>query len=275
MNKTQKHIRILLILIATLIIAGCAPTATLDLYKNKTARQIFTSGEHAMAKGDYEQAVQDFEALDTLYPFGPFAEQGQLDIIFAYYKNNDPASALGAADRYIRLYPRSPNVDYAYYMKALINYGRGETWFQHVFPTDPAQRDLGYMEQSFRDFNELSRRFPDSPYAQDARMRMAYIRNLLAQHELNIAQYYMRHKAYVAAANRAGGIVENYQGAPQVIPALGIMVEAYRALGETRLANNVLQVLELNFPNAAITKKLSGRPMNVNIPSPTYQKTHS
>jgi outer membrane protein assembly factor BamD len=253
----ERHLKISLVLVfLTTLLCACTPTTSVEAYKNKTAQEIFTSAEKHLAKEKYDIAVQEFEALDTLYPFGPYAEQGQLDIIYAYYKSGDFASALAAADRYIRLYPRSPNVDYAYYMKGLVNYGRGDNWFQRLFPTDPSQRDLNYMIQSFHDFHELVQRFPDSRYAPDARLRMLYIRNLLAQHELDVAKFYFRRKAYVAAANRAAGLVEMYPQAPQVVPALAIMVESYQALGETQMANDTLQVLVANYPNSGEAHRL-------------------
>ncbi len=237
--------------------AGCATTEPMAAYKNKSDEQIFESGERNLAKGKYDAAVKDFEALDTLYPFGEYTQQAQLDIIFAYYKNDDSASALAAADRYIRLYPRGPNVDYAYYLKGLVNFGRSENWYQKLFPTDISDRDLNYMEESFDDFNALVQRFPESPYAPDARKRMLYIRNILARHELKVAKFYYERKAYVAAANRGHYIVEHYQGAPEVIPALEIMIKSYRELGETNMANETAELLQRNYPDSPEAKSLA------------------
>lgn len=248
--------RNILILTALLILCGCATTAPFAAYKNKTAEQIYTEGESALAKGKYETASKSFEALDALYPFGPYSEQAQLDIIYAYYKNDDSVGALAAADRYIRLYPRNPNVDYAYYMKGLINFGRDHSWTKHFFHTNPANRDLSYLSESFNDFGELIETFPQSQYAPDARQRMIYIRNVMAQHSINVAEFYFERKAYVAAANRASDVVENFQGTPQVKTALVMMVKAYRALGEMDMANNALHVLELNYPNAKEVRRL-------------------
>lgn len=240
----------------SLFLVGCQTTTLEQQYQNQNEKQIFDRAERNLAKGNYETASKDFEALDTLYPFGSYAQQAQLDIIYAYYRNNDTDSALAAADRYIRLYPRSSDVDYAYYMKGLINMGAPETWIDRWIRTSPADRDTTGLDQAFKDFATLIQRFPQSDYAVDAKKRMAYIRNLLAAHHLRIAQYYFNRKAYVAAANRANDIVKDYQGAPQVIPALAMMVESYRALGENDLANAALQLLRDNYPNSPEAKRL-------------------
>src|SRR5690606_2658253 len=136
-------------IVLSLLFAGCASTTTAEKFKGQTAEQIFDGGEQALAKGKYSKAIEYFEGLDTLYPFGPYAQKAQLDIIFAYYKNGDYASALAAADRYIRLYPRDDHVDYAYYMRGIINYGRDDNWLQEKWGSDPAARDLTYKRQAF------------------------------------------------------------------------------------------------------------------------------
>lgn len=251
------HLSIIGILLTALCMTSCTPTTPAQRFKGMTSQQIFQGGEKALAKHKYDQASKYFEGLEALYPFGPYAQQGQLDIIYAYYKNGDPASALAAADRYIHLYPQSDNVDYAYYMKGLINFDRGRNWLQKTFKVSVAETDLSYLRQSFVDFNALLQRFPDSKYAPDAERRMVYIRNMLAQNELDTAQFYFRQKAYVAAANRATNIVQHYQGAPQVVDALVVLVKANRALGLNQQADNALQVLKMNYPNAKQLKNLS------------------
>lgn len=247
--KTKKVILVIISLL-TILLAGCKPTTLEQRFKGMTSQTIYAGGEKALAKHQYSEAVKYFEGLEAIYPFGPYAQRGQRDIIYAYYKNNDPVSALAAADRYIHLYPQSANVDYAYYMKGLVNYERGRSWIQNAFKVDPAENDLAYMQQSFVDFNELVGRFPDSKYTPDARKRMIYIRNVLAKSELEAAQFYLRQKAYVAAINRASYIVKHFQGAPEVKSALIIMVKANRALGLKGPADQALKVLQTNYPNA-------------------------
>jgi len=249
--------RLLILMVLVVFgVSGCASTTTAEKYKDHSAQQIYMSGAKEFQKGKYTKSITYFEALDSLYPFGPYNQQAQYDLITAYYKTGKAALALAAAERYIRLYPRAKNVDYAYYMKGVVNFGRDRNWLQKVFRTDPAQHDLNYMRQAFADFQTLVKRFPNSQYVPDAEKRMAYIRNLMAKHELEVAKFYFVRKTYVAAANRASGIVEHYEGAPQVIPALGIMVRSYRALNQTDMANDAMRVLAQSYPNSTTFKKL-------------------
>jgi outer membrane protein assembly factor BamD len=246
----------LFLVVGLLFLVGCASSSKEDVFKGMTETQIYVGGQQALAKGHYAKASQHYEALQANYPFGEHAEQVDRNIIYAYYKNGDAASALAAADRYIHLYPQSQYVDYAFYMKGLVNFDRGRTHLQEVVGVNPAQRDLKYMNQSFNAFSDLVQQYPRSPYSRDAHQRMIYIRNLLAQQQLEIAEFYFRRQVYVAAANRAGYIVRHYQGAPQVIPALVLMVKSYRALGLTEQANEALRVLQYSYPTAPETSTL-------------------
>lgn len=250
-------IRTIAFLIAACLLAGCKTVAPLDAYQGLSDQQIFQRGEQNLKKGHYEQAVKDLEALDTLYPFGQYSQQGQLDIVNAYYKSDDNDSALAAADRYIRLYPRADNVDFAYYMKGIINAGSKDNWFTKWMHATPAKLDVSSQQDALDNFSTLTDRYPNSQFAPEAHRRMVELRNLIAQHEIEIAQYYMRHKTYVAAANRAVGVLVHYQGSPQVPVALGIMVESYRALAEPTMADNALQVLMKKYPDSKQAKKLS------------------
>lgn len=252
----MKKIALIFILIA--LIAGCSKKNQ-DPYKSfrhQTSTAIFNGGERALANGDYSQAVKQFEALDAIYPFGPYAEQGQLDIIYAYYKNNDDPSALAAADRYIRLYPRGGNVDYAYYMRGIVGFTLGLSWLQKMVGTDPAPRDVSTLQQSFSSFATVVRLFPHSQYAPDSVLRMAYIRNLFARREIEIASFYMQKKAYVAAANRASYIVEHFEGSPEVVKALAIMVKAYRSMGLNKMADSTYAILRASYPNSPEVARL-------------------
>lgn len=225
-------------------------------YRKYTSAQLFYNGEYALYKENYEKAVKNLEALDAIYPFGPDSQQAQLDIIYAYHLDNDDASAVAAADRYVRLYPRGEHVDYAYYMRGLIGFSEGLTWLQRLSNVDPAPRDISSLRQSYGAFSMLSQYFPDSTYTPNAELRMRYIRNLMARRELIIANFYMQRKAYVAAINRASYVIEHYQGSPQVIDALGVMVKAYRALGLTKLANQSYDLLASNYPDSKLTQQL-------------------
>lgn len=199
-----------------------------------------------MADGDYERAIKYYEGLESRYPFGRYAMQAQLDVAYAYYKNDEPESAIAAADRFIKLHPRNPYVDYAYYIKGVVHFTQNLTFLSRFFPTDSSQRDPGSTLSAFNDFSELVRRFPDSEYADDARSRMIYLRNNLAMSELHIARYYMKREAYIAAANRAKKIVEKYQRTPAVKEALQILVAAYQKMDMPQLASDAERVLALN-----------------------------
>jgi len=238
-----------LLLVATLA-AGCG---WLPKPKDETAgwsaSRLYSAARAAMSEGDWETAIKYLETLEARYPFGRYAQQAQLEVAYAYYKYDEPESALAAADRFIKLYPRHPHVDYAWYLKGLINFNRGRGFLDRIFPKDPARLDQTALRQAYRDFGELVRRFPDSRYAPDARQRMVYLRNVMAEHEVVVAEFYMERRAYVAAVNRARQVVERYDGAPAMADALAILVRAYRALDLPRLAADAERVLRLNFPD--------------------------
>lgn len=240
--------RIIALIIATCLFAACKTTSSLDAYNGFSDKQIFERAEKNMHKGSYEQAAKDFEALDTLYPFGEYSQQSQLDIINAYYKGGDRDSALASADRYIRLYPRADNVDYAYYMKGMINKGGKRAWYEKWINAEPASRDVSAQKEAFENFTTLTERFPNSKYTPEALGYMAELRSQIAQHTLEVAQYYLRHKTYIAAANRAVQVLENYPGSLQVAPALDIMAQSYHALNEPDMADEARRVLQDKFP---------------------------
>ena len=214
-----------------------------------SASQIYTAGKTALREGDYEQAVKYFEILESRYPFGRYAQQAQLEVAYAYYKYDEPESAVAAADRFIKLHPRHPHVDYAYYLKGLVNFNRSSGLAERLFPQDPSTRDPGSARQAFFDFRELVQKYPDSRYAQDAAKRMHFLRTTLAKYELNVAQYYLRRGANVAAANRAKYVVEHYDGAPVMPDALIVLAEAYRKMGFEDLARDAERVLDANYPD--------------------------
>jgi outer membrane protein assembly factor BamD len=231
----------------------------IDETKNWSANRFYTEAKDAMDSGDYALAAKHFETLQARYPVGRLAQQAQLEIIYAYYKDSEPASAIAAADRFIKLHPRHPYVDYAYYLKGLTNFNQGRGLIERIIPQDVTQRDPGAARQSFQDFSELAQRFPQSKYTEDATLRMAYLRNNLAQYEVNVAEYYMTRGAYLAAANRGIYVVENYQRTPAVAGALTVMAKAYKVMGLDDLADDALRVLELNHPDSpgiAEVKKL-------------------
>lgn len=241
-----------------LAVAGCAniDQTPAEAFKDTPQEEIFKGGQLAMEKGKYSAAIKHYEAIESLYPFGKVAEQSQLDIIYAYYEIEDNASALAAADRYIRLYPRNKNVDYAYYIKGVINMDRAQSWIQKIARINPADRELEPMQEAFNSFNQLVRYFPKSQYAPDALKRMIYIRQLIAQKELDIAKYYLKRKLYVASANRSSYVFKHFQGTPQSIEAIGVMVHAYRELGQNKMADDAAKILKMNFPDSETYQQL-------------------
>ena len=199
-----------------------------------------------MKERDYEQAIEYYEKLEARYPFGRYATQAQLDVAYVYYQYDEPESALAALDRFIKLHPRNSHVDYAYYLKGIVNFNRSMGFIDRFVPTDVSQRDAGAAMDSFDDFSELARKFPGSKYTPDARKRLLYLRNNIAKHEVHIARYYMDRGGYLAAANRCVHVVENYQRSPAIRDALKIMAEAYDKLGLEDLSADARRVLALN-----------------------------
>ncbi len=217
MNLVIKIVALMLPLLFALLSACSTPTDPSETYRTETADQIFQGGEQALRKKDYKEAIDRFEALDVQYPLYPKGDVAQLHIIYAYYMSSDYASAEAAADRFIHSYPTNPHVDYAYYMRGLANYYQNLGVFERLFVVDLATRDLTQIKKCYADFSELTQLFPNSYYAPAAHQYMVYLRNTIANHELEVAQYYYQRQAYIAAANRASAVVQYYQGAPAVL----------------------------------------------------------
>jgi len=222
---------------------------TTDEYSEWGAEKFYSEAKSAMDKENYQKAIQLYETLESRYPFGEYAAQTQLDIAYAYYKNEDSESALAAVERFIKINPRNPHIDYAYYLKGLVNYTRNITFLSRFIPTDGTQRDPGTAKQAYADFLELVRRFPRSQYLPDAQQRMLDLRNHLARYELNVARFYLKRGAYMAAVNRATIVVKDYQRTPAVPYALNVMIEAYTKLGLLDLAADTQKVYAQNYPD--------------------------
>lgn len=240
----------------TIAILICLSLTACSHFRNKSdstedwsADRLYSEAKGALDSGNYSKAIDYYGKLEGRFPFGVYGQQALLDLAYAYYKNDDTDQAVSTADRFIKLYPQNTHVDYAYYLKGLANFNRGKGFTENYLPIDAAQRDPGSALQAFQDFSEMVRQFPDSDYAEDARQRMVYLRNQLADHEVNVANYYMRRSAYVAAVNRARYVVEKYPRTPAVPDALVIMAKAYKIMGMNDLSDDALRVLELNYPN--------------------------
>jgi outer membrane protein assembly factor BamD len=238
---------VFVVLVIAIGLSGCGIIGKdYDETEGWSASEIYNKAASEMDSANYKHAIELYQKLEARYPFGRYAMQGQLDVAYAHYKADEPEEAIAAADRFIKLYPQNPYVDYAFYLKGIVNYNRSVGFIDRFVPTDASQRDPGSALDAFEDFGELVRRFPDSKYAVDARQRMLYLRNNLAQGEVNVARYYMKRGAYIAAANRAQYVVERYQRTPAVEQALEVLVDAYDQLGEDKLAADARRVLTLN-----------------------------
>jgi len=220
-----------------------------DKTKDWSPSQLYSAAKESMNDENYEQAIDYFEKLEARYPFGKYAQQAQLEIAYTYYKSEEADSAIAAAQRFIKVNPRHPNVDYAWYLMGLVNFNRGQSLIDKVLPQDVSERDLATMRKSYDDFDKLVKRFPNSKYFADSTQRMIFLRNNMARYEIHVADYYMRRGAYVAAANRAAIVIENYQRTPSIPDALVIMARAYRKLGVDNLSDDALRVLALNYPS--------------------------
>jgi outer membrane protein assembly factor BamD len=209
---------------------------------------MYVKARGYLDSANYVKGVEWLEALDSRYPFGPHAQQVQLDLIYAYYKAEDTAQASANVDRFLRLNPTHPNVDYALYLRGLTNQAIDYNVFQDLAGVDRSDRDPSYARQAFKDFRSVVIKYPDSPYAQDARARMIGLKNRLARYELAVADYYMRRKAYVASANRAKGVVETFADVPAREQALVVMIKAYKKLGMPDAAAHATTLLKRNYP---------------------------
>ncbi len=234
----------------TLFFSGCASLRD-DPTQNWSASQLYHEAQGALNRGNYTQAVEYFEILEARFPFGRYASQAQLEVAYAYYKAKEPEMAIAALDRFIQMNPRHAHVPYAWYLKGLTNFERDQSLLNRFVAQDSARRDPTPLRQAFEDFGTLVRTYPESRYAEDARQRMIYLRNLLAAYEIQVADYYMRRGAYLAAAQRARYVIENFQGSESIPDALDTMVKAYRKLAMYALADDALRVLELNYPERA------------------------
>lgn len=241
-------LKYLLLFPLILALTACKTPSIIDQYEGQSATQIYADAYKALKKGNQFKAIQTYKALEALYPYGDYTEQSQLDIIYAYYIADEYPAALNAADRFIRLHPRNPNIDYAFYMKGLIKFNEDVSFYEKVFPIDPSRRDVSHERESYVYFDDFLRRFPNSEYAPDARQRLVYIRNSMAKNEYFVGEYYYNRGAYLAAANRARVVLDSFPGTEITPDALVLMIKSYKRLGLTLLTEDTTRILTLNFP---------------------------
>ena len=215
-----------------------------------SAEKLYEMAKRASDNGNYRDSIAYYEQLEARFPFSNEARQGQLDLMYAYYKNREPESAIDQADQFIRENPAHPRVDYAYYIKGLVQFERNPNFLERWFNADLTERPPIDARKSFQAFQTIVERYPNSEYAEDSRRRMIFLRNRLANYEVYVAEYYLKRGAWVGAINRCKYTIETYDGAPQVKRALEIMAESYRKLGMNDLAADSERVLQENYANA-------------------------
>ena len=250
MSRVKLSVVPCLLLGAAALLAGCSSTPD-DKTTAWSPNRLYAEAKDELNSGAYDKAIPLLEKLEGRAAGTPLAQQAQLEKAYAHYKANDQAQAEATLDRFIKLHPASPALDYALYLKGIVNFNDNLGLFSFLSRQDLSERDQKAAKESFESFKELSARFPDSRYTPDARARMTYIVNSLAQYEVHVARYYYSRGAYVAAINRAQSALSDYQNVPALEEALFIMVRSYDALGMTQLRDDTRRVMETNFPRSS------------------------
>ena len=248
----RQSVKLLIAMALLLLLSGCSffgDGDELDLGSESGEQQIYYEAQRYLDNESFGMAIRTLQLLESRYPFGRYAEQAQLELIYAHYGAYEYEAAIEAADRFIRLHPQHPNIDYAYYMKGLAAFDMEGDFFSSLIPTDDTKRDIGLIQEAFAEFAQLLARFPGSAYAPDARARMVHMRNMIARHEIHVANYYFRRGAYMAALNRGRWVVEHMQQTPSVADGLAIMAQGYILLGMNELALDSISVLRANYPD--------------------------
>ncbi|MCL2590693.1 MAG: outer membrane protein assembly factor BamD [Betaproteobacteria bacterium] len=249
-GKLARHVA----LISALVLAGCSSTPE-DETAGWDAQKLYSEAKTLMNEGGYDQAIKLFEKLESRYPYGRYAQQAQLDTAYSYYKSGEPDLVVLSADRFIKLHPNHPDVDYAYYLKGLANFNGDLGVLSSVVKKDLTEQDPRASLESFDAFRELVERFPQSKYVADSRLRMQYLVNSLAAHEIHVARYYYRRGAYIATVNRSQSVIAQYPNAPSHEEALFLLVASYDKLGLDTLRDDAERVLRQNFPNSKYFSK--------------------
>jgi outer membrane protein assembly factor BamD len=251
------RMRIAIVVIMMLFLESCAifgPPTELDDTKGLSPERIYEKASERMTSNDYKKAVEYLKKLESRYPNSKFGAQAKLDMAYAYYKQEDAAQCVSTVERFIKIYPNHPNLDYAYYLKG-VAYFKQRGIVDKVTMQDISDRDPKVLRQSFLAFKDLLTLYPNTRYGKDATERMIYLKNKLADHELHVARHYMKVNAYVAALNRAKFVIETYPDSNFVEEALVISISAYDSLGMNDLKEDNLRILKQNYPNSSMFTK--------------------
>ncbi|MCK5727295.1 MAG: outer membrane protein assembly factor BamD [Thiotrichaceae bacterium] len=259
MKLNKNTFALLLTLLMVSMLSACSQITqgasqnkkTIRNANGQTAEQLLSKARLASKAGNYPQAIEYYETLEAHYPLGRLAQQALLETAFAYYKSEEEDTALDTIDRFKRMYPSSPIMDYALYLRGLINFNRGKGLMDKIFPKSFSDLDNVRQKEAFHDFSNLVNRYPKSRYAKDASQRLQHLQNSLATSEINVARYYMQRGAYVAAMNRTEYTIKHYQGSPAIIDALKLKIKIAHALKKPEIARAAFKVLQLNFPQEA------------------------
>ncbi len=246
----SRKLSVVPVLLALTVLAGCSVFKTEDKTANMSPNRLYAEARDELSGGSYDKAIPLLEKLEGRAAGTPLAQQAQLERAYAYYKSNDAASAQATLDRFIKLHPASPAMDYALYLKGIVNFNDNLGVFSALAKQDLSERDQKAAKESFESFRDLSTRFPDSRYTPDAKARMTYIVNSLAQYEVHVARYYYTRHAYVAAINRAQSALADYRDVPALEEALYILMRSYDALGMTQLRDDTRRVLATSYPKS-------------------------
>lgn len=252
----MRRILTVFIVVAAGLLAGCGMFSgkEVDETRGWSAQKLYAEARQELADRNWENAIKHYERIESRYPFGRFAQQAMIEVSYAHWKNEDVASALASIDRFIKLHPNHPSADYMYYLRGLINFNDDLGVMGFFSGQDLSERDPKAAADAFLAFRELATRYPESKFTPDAIQRMNYLVNTLASHEVHVARYYMKRKAYVAAANRTQYALKTYPGAPANEEGLVIMVKAYDAMGMTALRDDAERVMKKNFPDSIYLK---------------------
>ena len=241
-----------IIAVATaLLVAACSSPqkrSDTDDVATSEAGTIYKRAKRALDNNQFDTAIAEFENLEATYPFGDHAQQAQLDVAYAYFKQGEYDNAVTSTERFLKLYPQSDFIDYAWYLKGLVNFSRGKTLLERLVPRKPYKLDQSWLRNSFNDFSMVVRQYPDSSYAADARQRLIFLRNEMARHELSIAEYYYKRSAMIAVINRVNYMLDQFADSPYSADGLALLTKAYLKLGDKQLASDTLKTLELNAP---------------------------
>jgi len=247
----------ILLLSLMLALAGCGGNDKRNA-EGPSAEELYSEAQRMLNSQNYPAAIQLYRELTIRFPFGRHAEQALLDMAFAQYRAGQGDAAIDTLNRFLRTYPTHPNTDYAWYLKGLVKYDETMNFLRKMMPGRASDRDQQAAHQSFRDFQELIRRYPESRYIADARQRMVFLRNIMGQYEIQVGEYYARRGAWIAAVNRARYVIENYPGSPAVIDALQLMARAYDNLNMPEVAADTRRVLEHNYADLMDSEKRPG-----------------